>query len=549
VSNRGYLAGRAARRCSAVLAAVSSLALCAGAAHAAEDVAETGKTTTTDQAATQALMAKLQSMERRIRGLQAELKDAKAQEMRALEMRARALNGPGMAQVTPSPASSADKPDTQPLGDTKQQSNARLFKAADLKATPIPPPNKGLFGAVESPIAGLSIGAYGELKFGAMQNPAAGGQWQNGFDANRIVLLPTYQISDNIIFNAEIEWEHGGIAFDNDDKLHGTSEIEQAYIDFKFTDYFNWRAPGVDLIPISYNNLFHEPTLFYSVNRPELANGLIPTTWYAPSTSVYGRLADGLTYQIQVSQAIEDFGDAFDARTDANTVPPFPGPYAAGINGMDAFGLAKAPIGDFRQLSNSLAYTLRLAYTPWFLPGFAGSTAVYFAPNITPRGAYSDTGVLLGSNSLTIFDTEFRYRVPDTGFEFRGEFVYATFSNPENLRANNDTDPTNNVGKSMYGVSGEIAYHFRLGQLFNTATEWEAVPFYRYTYENLQTGGFAGTDADLPTGAGQLQFHTFGIAIFPTPKVVLKATYQKVISNDPMGANSDSFLGAVGFFF
>ena len=42
----------------------------------------------------------------------------------------------------------------------------------------------------------------------ATQNPAAGGQWQNGSDARRMVLLPTYAITDNIIFNAEIEFEH-----------------------------------------------------------------------------------------------------------------------------------------------------------------------------------------------------------------------------------------------------------------------------------------------------------------------------------------------------
>ena len=110
-----------------------------------------------------------------------------------------------------------------------------------------------------------------------------------------------------------------------------------------------------------------------------------------------------------------------------------------------------------------------------------------------------------------------------------------------------DTDPTNNVGKSMFGWSGEIAYHFQLGTIL--ASEWEAVPFYRFTYQNLQTNGFAGTDANEPTGAGRMQFYTAGLAVFPSPKVALKATYQKVKNKDPGGANSDSVLGGVGFFF
>ena len=80
-----------------------------------------------------------------------------------------------------------------------------------------------------------------------------------------VVLLPTYAITENIIFNAEIEFEHAGSGFDNDDKLHGTAEIEQVWVDFKFSDPVSWRAPGVDLVPIGYINQHHEPTQFYSV--------------------------------------------------------------------------------------------------------------------------------------------------------------------------------------------------------------------------------------------------------------------------------------------
>jgi hypothetical protein len=413
-----------------------------------------------------------------------------------------------------------------------------------------PPPqtgNKDLFGLAPSPVDGLKIGAYGEIKYGRLQNPNAGGQWQTGFDAARFVLLPTYEITKNIIFNAEIEFEHAGIAFDADDKLHGSAEIEQLFIDFKIVDYFNWRAPGIDLVPIGYINQHHEPTLFYSVQRPELANGLVPTTWKAPASSVYGDIREGLSYQFQVSSSIEDFGDDFGKRTAANKVPPFPQGYAPGIDGLSALAFSRPVLGDFRQLSDDVAYALRLAYSPAFLPGFAGSTSGYFTPNTTPRGAYADTGAPLGRSSLALFDAEFRYRVPDCGLELRGEFVHVTFGNPANLRANNDSDPTNNVGKTMWGWSGEVAYHVPMGTIIGS--EWEAVPFYRYTREDLQTKGFAGTDANLPTGAGELQFHTAGIAIFPSPTLALKLHYQRVIDREPGGARSDSVLGGVGFLF
>jgi hypothetical protein len=97
------------------------------------------------------------------------------------------------------------------------------------------------------------------------------------------------------------------------------------------------------------------------------------------------------------------------------------------------------------------------------------------------------------------------------------------------------------------GYSGELAYHLPLGNIL--ASDWEAVPFYRYTFQNTQTAGFASTDLNLPTGAGQTPFHDIGIAMFPSPQIVLKATREKVINRDPAGARSDSVLGGVGFFF
>ncbi|MGN1289024.1 MAG: hypothetical protein ACI4XG_20935 [Bradyrhizobium sp.] len=495
----------------------------------------------------EALLKKLDKMEQRIQALEAELKQKEAGAKPATRPVSTRSANAAASSVEPGGTTDA-KPDAKdPKGKPEAQSAGTPAKPM-LNLPPLPAAgDKPILGLVDSPVPGLSIGAYGEIKFGSVQNPAANGQWQNGFDAARFVLLPTYAITPNIIFNAEIEFEHAGSGFDNDDKLHGTAEIEQVWIDFKIIDQFNVRSPGIDLVPIGYINQHHEPTQFYSVNRPELYNGLIPSTWKVPSSSVYGTITEDLKYQVMVSTSNEDFGDSFDNRTAAKTVP-LPGtPYAAGIDGLNALTFSRPPLGDFQQLNNAVAVSGRLDFTPTFLPGLAGSVSAYYSPNTTPRGAHDDLGNFLGHSSLTMFDAEFRYRVPDTGLELRGEYVRAEFGRPENLRANNDSDPTNNVGKTMYGYSGEVAYHVPLGTVLNS--EWEAVPFYRYTYQNLQTGGFAGTDANLPTGAGERQYHTAGFALFPSPKVVLKATYQHVIDKSITGAMSDSFLGGVGFFF
>ena len=367
-----------------VLAAVSLLAIGAGSARAVEDPAPR------PPASNEVLLKQLEAMERRIKMLEGQLKRKPA--------------------AKPAAADSAEPPAA--AGPYAQAVPKALPAAAAAAGEPA---RKPILGLADSPVAGLSIGAYGEFFFGAQRNPAAGGQWQNGFDARRFVLLPTYQITDNLIFTAEIEFEHAGSGFDNDDKLHGTAEVEQLWVDFKIIDQFNWRAPGIDLVPIGYINQHHEPTQFYSVLRPELYNGLIPSTWKVPGSSVYGMTTEGVKYQVMVSASNEDFGDSFDNRTEAKTVPGTP--YAAGITGLDALGFSNPPLGDFQHLTNNMAVSGRLDFSPSFMPGFAGSVSAYYSPNTTPRGAHDDMGNFLGRSSLTMFDAEFRYRVPNMGLE------------------------------------------------------------------------------------------------------------------------------------
>jgi hypothetical protein len=549
----------------ALSAALSFLAAGSDVAHAVD--ASAPAQAPSGDAVNQALLKKIEALEQRIKSLEAHDRpqSTAADNTTAGKTQSKSGKGDGSSVASTDPATAraqgeagkanaASTPDkstgdgktTKPADDGKASKLAEAAKAEDAKLGQLGG-DKPILGFMDSPVTGLSIGAYGEVYFGAVQNPAAGGQWQNSFDARRVVLLPTYAITENIIFDAEIEFEHAGSGFDNDDKLHGTAEIEQVWIDFKFSDPISWRAPGIDLVPIGYINQHHEPTQFYSVLRPELYNGLIPSTWKVPATSIYGTIVDGISYQLMAAASNEDFGDGFDLRTDARTVPQFPIPYFPGVDGISALAFSNPPIGDFSQLTNSVAVTGRIDFTLPQTPGLAWSVSAYYSPNIEPRGAHGDLGNSLGNTSMAVFDAEFRYRIPNTWVELRGEGVWVMFGNPANLRANNDGDPTDNVGKSMYGFSGEVAVHVPMGTIIGT--QWEAVPFYRYTNQNFQTGGYVGTDANTPTGQGQTQFHDVGVAVFPSPKVVLKATYQKVINKDPAGANADTFLGGVGFFF
>jgi hypothetical protein len=394
----------------------------------------------------------------------------------------------------------------------------------------------------------LTWGMYGEVKFGLLRNPDANGGWQNGFDGGRLTLMPSYRLNDRILFRAEIEVEHGGIAVDDDDKLAGSVEIEQAYFDMEVGEHLHWRPPGIDLVPFGYTNLYHEPTLFYSVERPALANGLIPTTWYAGSTSIHGLLGGPFSYQLWAGASLVDDGGNVRDTTDAKT-PPTPGGYPAGVDGHDAFALAHPTVGDFGQESDTIAYALRIAYSVPGARGLAGSTSVYVSPDIEPRHAYASDAAGakiadLGTCALTMADTELRWRPEREGIELRGEAVGAYFSSPANLRANNDGDSGNNVGRTMWGASAEIAWHARW-----PGGGCELVPFYRFTHESLQNRGFAGHDADAPTGAGRTNIHAVGLAMFPDPRLVFKLDYQAMRDGSPSGGHEDHLLGGVGFFF
>ncbi len=383
------------------------------------------------------------------------------------------------------------------------------------------------------------FGAYGEIKYGVIQNPADGGAWQAAFDAARLTLLPSYQFSDRLLLKAEIEFEHGGISFDDDDKLGGTVELEQAWVDWSFGSHLHWRLPGVDVVPFGYTNLFHEPVLFYSVDRPELANGLIPTTWYEGATSIHGVLAGPISYQLQVSTSLVDDGSNVESIPDSNTPP---GGYPAGIDGLHALTLSRSSTSENHLESNQLGYALRLSGSAPGVPGLNGSASVYVSPDIEPRASVG--GPKPGRCGIAMEDIEARWHPHLDGIELRAEAVGVQFSAPAHLRANNDGDPTDNVGRGMWGASFDLAWHWRPGSVVA-----DVVPFYRYTYELFQTAGYEGSDANAPTGAGRIQWHTTGVAVFPTPELVLKADAAIARDGTAAGAKESRVLGGVGFFF
>jgi hypothetical protein len=381
---------------------------------------------------------------------------------------------------------------------------------------------------------GLSIGFYGEAKY---RFPESGA---NVFDPHRFVLTPSYAINDWLVFNSEIEFEHGGIDETSGTTGNGTQrsrfdgeiELEQFYVDILINPHFNVRSLGVDLVPVGRINKFHEPTVFYSTERPELYREIIPSTWFEPSAGVFGKIVEGWDYRLMVSSGLEE---AINGTT------------APGITAANGMRNARPRLR--RANENNLAYSGRLH--------FNGGEGV--AKGLDASSSFYVTRVEGANNrrtTLALFDVEAAYRVPKTGLELRGDFAYWHIANPSVLLVNTNASLTDNVGGQMYGWYVELAYH--LGQHLpegwkaTRASEMDLVPFIRFSQLVTQSDLPAGSIAQR-NGTANRDFLTAGLAWFLSPHFVLKGDWRRNLNGssatDKSEPNQDYFQLGAGVFF
>ena len=151
----------------------------------------------------------------------------------------------------------------------------------------------------------LSIGGYGEMFYANTSNDD--GTTSSVVDVYRFIPYIGYKFSDNIILNTEIEFEHGGV-----DANGGGGEVivEFMYLDFLINNNFNVRT-GNMLVPMGLINERHEPTLFNTVQRPQTAKYLIPSTWHESGVMAYGDIVDNVEYKVAGLTALKatDDGD------------------------------------------------------------------------------------------------------------------------------------------------------------------------------------------------------------------------------------------------
>ncbi len=144
-----------------------------------------------------------------------------------------------------------------------------------------------------------TLGGYGELHYNVSKTDGAT-ESSKTLDFHRFIIFFSHAWTEKWSFKSELELEHN---FVSGSEESGELELEQAYINYHHNDAFGFQV-GIILPSAGFTNEYHEPPLFLSVERPDYAKYIIPTTWFGNGAAIYGRL-DDFSYKMVVMEGLD----------------------------------------------------------------------------------------------------------------------------------------------------------------------------------------------------------------------------------------------------
>ncbi len=359
---------------------------------------------------------------------------------------------------------------------------------------------------------GLSIGGYGELTYENYEQRLQDGTRAPKApvaDTLRLIVYTGYKFTDRILFNAELEFEHGGYS---DEHTQGEVKVEFAYFDFLFNKAFNLRA-GKVLMPLGFVNEIHEPPTVLSVKRPFTENYIIPTTWSEMGVGAHGEFGPGFSYRTYVSTGLQAT-----SRGEGLT------------EGFSAEGIKGGRQDGKEAHARSLAFSGRLDWSP--MPGTTLGIG-HFTGN---SGTNTETGE---GETLRTAVTELHAEYRAHGLHLRG--LFAGFTNSRGgVAALPVGDEARKVGTKATGGYLEAGYDVFNGRFGKQAL----IPFIRLERLNTQKEVALGELADP---ANDRRVTTLGLSYKPIPQVAVKADYMKVQNEATTGRNQVNL--ALGYYF
>lgn len=344
----------------------------------------------------------------------------------------------------------------------------------------------------------LSIGGYGELYYSKYNNDGVSTGTKDAFgDTYRFIPYIGYKFSDTIILNSELEFEHGNEV-----------AVEQLYVDFILDPLATIRV-GHQLVPMGYVNLYHEPTLFNTVQRPDVEKQLIPSTWHELGLSLYGK-TDTIEYQVGVFTAL-DMNNA-----------------ATGTPVADKDWIRKARVGNESDKgTDNMAVVARLDYNG--INGLQIGVSGY-----TGKAGNAKVAGKSAEGQMNIFDIHAVYQLD--GFKARALYTESHLSNADSYHT---AMPENAKG-------GYVNLEYNILPIF--AQTSQRLPLF-FQYENYNLANKAVNDKTF----GDTETFTYGLNYFPHDQVVLKAEYLNRKNKNTADAtkyiDEGIYSAGIGFIF
>lgn len=321
-------------------------------------------------------------------------------------------------------------------------------------------------------------------------------------DFHRFVLLFNHSFSDRLRFIGEVEIEHGLVEGLEES---GELELEQAYLDFRFTPAFNFRA-GMLLTPVGIINERHEPPSFYGVERPFVDTFIIPTTWFDAGAGVHGTFGNGWQYRAYVMAPLD----------------------ATKITAEE--GLAEARQKGFLSNVRNVAGTARLEYVGY--PGLTLGASFW-------RG---ETSFNFPREESHVGLIEFDSRYHTGPLAVRGEFAQVFVDGAAAL---------NDLQQRSSGINPNIAEQMR-----GFYIEPSIRPLPRLKYDFGAFLRYENFDTQYRMPAGVLPLKQFdrsawvvGASFYPDPDVVLKVDYSVIRNGSTLFGSADSLNVGLGWWF
>lgn len=143
----------------------------------------------------------------------------------------------------------------------------------------------------------FTFGSYGELH-------SRVGDGDDNIDFHRLVALMNFEITEQVKFVSEVEFEHVFYHDEAGGEEDLEIEIEQAYIEYALADDLLINT-GIQLVPVGIINVTHEPTTFYGVERPNVERYIIPSTWWEAAATVVKTFDSGLQLDLMAHSAMD----------------------------------------------------------------------------------------------------------------------------------------------------------------------------------------------------------------------------------------------------